>query len=61
MGNANFIKTTDAETKETLLQLGFQLISEDGNVCTFVNNTTLTFDNINNKNLKITYSNILAI
>lgn len=60
MSKANFIKTTDVETKETLLQLGFQLISEDGNVCTFVNNSTLTFDNIN-KNLKITYSNILAI
>ena len=59
MSKGNFIKTSDAETKQTLLALGFQLISEDGNVSTFLNNSILTFDDKNNK-LKIAYSNMLT-
>lgn len=59
MSKGIFIKTSDAETKQTLLALGFELISEDGNVSTFLNNSTLTFDDKNNK-LKIAYSNMLT-
>lgn len=59
MMTGNFIKTSDAETKQTLLALGFQLISEDGNVSTFLNNSTLTFDN-SSDNIKFTYSNMLT-
>lgn len=59
MSKGNFIKTSDAETKQTLLALGFQLISEDGNVSTFLNNSILTFDDKSNK-LKIAYSNMLT-
>ena len=54
----NFIKTSDKETKEKLLKEGFKLVSQDGNVATFINDHSLTFDNTNNK---IQYSNILNI
>ena len=53
----NFIKTSDKETKEKLLKEGFKLVSQDGNVVTFVNNHSLTFENTNNK---IQYSNMLT-
>lgn len=45
----NFIKTSDKETKENLLKEGFKLVSQDGNVATFLNNHSLTFENTNNK------------
>lgn len=53
----NFIKTSDKETKENLLKEGFKLVSQDGNVATFVNNHSLTFENTNNK---IQCSNMLT-
>mgnify|MGYP000211712369 FL=1 len=53
----NFIKTSDKETKEKLLKEGFKLVSQDGNVATFVNNHSLIFENTNNK---IQYSNMLT-
>ena len=53
----NFIKTSDKETKEKLIKEGFKLVSQDGNVATFVNNHSLTFENTNNK---IQYSNMLT-
>lgn len=53
----NFIKTSDKETKERLLKEGFKLVSQDGNVATFLNNHSLTFENTNNK---IQYSNMLT-
>ena len=53
----NFIKTSDKETKEKLLKEGFKLVSQDGNVATFLNNHSLTFENTNNK---IHYSNMLT-
>ena len=53
----NFIKTSDKETKEKLLKGGFKLVSQDGNVATFVNNHSLIFENTNNK---IQYSNMLT-
>ena len=53
----NCIKTSDKETKENLLKEGFKLVSQDGNVATFLNNHSLTFENTNNK---IQYSNMLT-
>ena len=53
----NFIKTSDKETKENLLKEGFKLVSQDGNVATFLNNHSLTFENTSNK---IQYSNMLT-
>ena len=59
MSKGNFIKTSDVETKNMLLALGFELISEDGSVSTFLNNSALTF-NDKEKDMKITYSNLLT-
>lgn len=53
-----FIKTKDEETKNKLIELGFILHSKDGEIYTFLNNKTLSFDD---KKLKITYSNMLTI
>ena len=57
MQKNNFIRTSDEETKEKLLSEGFQLVSQDGDVTTFLNNHSLTFDNTNNK---IQYTNMLT-
>lgn len=53
-----FIKTKDEETKNQLIELGFILQSKDGDIYTFLNNKTLSFDD---KKLKIMYSNMLTI
>lgn len=52
----NFIKTSDQEIREKLIAGGFKLISQDGNVATFLNDCTLTFEKTN----KIQYSNMLT-
>ena len=53
----NFIKTSDQETREKLLAEGFKLVSQDGNVATFLNDHSLTFDYTNKK---FQYSNMLT-
>ena len=53
----NFIKTSDKETIDTLLAEGFKLVSQDGDVVTFLNDHSLTFDNTNKK---FQYSNMLT-
>lgn len=53
----NFLRTSDEETKEKLLSQGFKLISQDGNVYTFINDHTLTFED----KTKISYTNMLCI
>lgn len=40
----NFIKTTDLETKEKLEKQGLKLISFDGKVATFLNDSKINFD-----------------
>lgn len=52
-----FIKVFSEEDKQVLLALGFQLIYEDKNTCTFLNNPKLIFDD---RKVKFTYSNILT-
>lgn len=54
----NFLKTSDIETKNRLLEAGFKLVSQEGNVFTFINDHSLTFEDKNNK---IQYSNMLCI
>lgn len=54
----NFIRTTDVETKNTLLKEGFKIVSQDGNAFTFLNDRPLSFSD---KNKKIQYSNMLTI
>jgi hypothetical protein len=53
----NFIKTSSEDTKNNLLKQGFKLISQDGSTYTFLNDTTLTFEDKS----KITYTNMLCI
>lgn len=52
----HFIKTADPETRKKLIAEGFKLISQNGNVATFLNDCTLTFEKTN----KIQYSNMLT-
>lgn len=54
----NFLKTSDEVTKNKLLNAGFKLVSQDGNVYTFLNDHALTFED---KNKKIQYTNMLCI
>nr|DAG26254.1 MAG TPA: hypothetical protein [Caudoviricetes sp.] len=53
----NFIKTSDIDTKNKLIEEGFKLVSQDNGMFTFVNNNSITFENTNKK---IQYSNILT-
>ena len=55
----NFIKTTDAETADKLIAEGFQLVSQSGNVYTFLNQspTNCNFGEVNKQ--KIAYTNML--
>ena len=55
----NFIKTTYKETADKLIEEGFQLISQDGGVYTFLNAVNnFNFENVDTK--KIVYTNTLT-
>ena len=56
-----FIKTTDVETANKLMAYGFTLVSQIGNVYTFINEApkTFIFESIDAK--KIVYDNILSL
>lgn len=56
-----FIKTTDKQTAEKLIFFGFKLISQIGNIYTFINEPpkNFNFESIDNK--KIVYDNILSL
>ena len=57
----NFIKTTDKETANKLIIAGFQLITQVGNIYTFLNQTpnNFNFDTVDKK--KIVYDNVLSL
>jgi hypothetical protein len=57
----NFIKTTDKETAEKLMSLGFQLVSQSNGIYTFLNQapTNFNFDETDKK--KVAYTNILSM
>ena len=56
-----FIKTTDTETADKLIALGFKLISHIGSVYTFLNEATqsLNFESV--EQTKIVYDNKLSL
>lgn len=56
-----FIKTTDTETADKLIALGFRLISHIGSVYTFWNESPqmLTFESVDQT--KIVYDNKLSL
>ena len=57
----NFITTIDKETADKLLSVGFQLVSQNGNIYTFLNQppTNFSFDAVDKK--KMVYTNILSM
>lgn len=57
----NFIKTTDKATADKLISEGFQLVSQDGSVYTFLNKPpkNFSFDVVDTK--KMAYTNMLNI
>lgn len=57
----NFIKTTDESTAKKMISEGFKLVSQIGQVYTFLNDVpeTFCFDSIDKKH--IAYSNMLSI
>lgn len=56
----NFIKTSDYETAEILIRIGFQKIDEQNGIYTFLNSEKMQFSNDIDKR-KIQYSNMLSI
>lgn len=57
----NFIKTTDKETAEKLSACGFQLVSQVGDIYTFLNQPPKNFNfDVIDKN-KVVYDNILSL
>jgi hypothetical protein len=56
-----FIKTTDAETANKLITFGFKMISQIGDVYTFLNETpqNMTFESVDQT--KIVYDNKLSL
>lgn len=57
----NFITTTDKDTADKLISIGFQLVSTSGNAYTFLNQipTNFNFDEVDKK--KMAYTNILSM
>ena len=57
----NFINTTDKATADKLISVGFQLVSHNGGVYTFLNQIpkNFNFDEIDKK--KMVYTNILNV
>ncbi len=55
MDKPAFIKTTDKETADKLIKLGFTLITQFNDEYIFANDSITTFD----KNDKVEFSNIM--
>lgn len=57
----NFIMTRDKETADKLISAGFQLVSQSGNVYTFLNQLpkNFSFDEVDKG--KMAYTNILSM
>jgi len=56
---SNFICTSDKSTADKLKEQGFQLISNEKGMFTFLNNAKLNFSDAEKK--KISYTNMLSI
>ena len=57
----NFIITTDKETADKLISVGFQLVSHNGSSYTFLNQLpkNFNFDGVDKK--KMVYTNMLSL
>lgn len=56
----NFIKTTDKETADTLLSLGFTLLSDDNGCYVFFNCKNITFEK-SSLPKNCVYTNVLCV
>lgn len=56
-----FIKTTDKETADKLISVGFQLVSQSGSVYTFINQLPKNFSVSEADTKKMAYTNTLII
>ena len=56
-----FVKTTDVETANKLISYGFTLVSQIGNIYTFINEVprNFNFESVDTK--KIVYDNMLSL
>lgn len=61
MKNKKFIKTTDTETANKLITFGFRLVSNIGNIYTFLNELpqNISFESVDQT--KIVYDNKLSL
>lgn len=61
MQDKKFVTTTDTETANKLAALNFKLVSQNGNVYTFLNQipANFSFDEVDKK--KMAYTNILSM
>lgn len=57
----NFLKTTDKETADKLISVGFQLISKVGDVYTFLNQPSQNFNFDETDRKKVAYTNVLNV
>lgn len=57
----NFITTTDKETADKLMSVGFQLVSQSGSVYTFLNQLPKNFSFDEVDKTKMAYTNSLNI
>jgi hypothetical protein len=57
----NFITTTDKETADKLMSAGFQIVSQNSGIYTFLNQPpkNFSFDEVDQK--KMAYTNVLNI
>ena len=61
MSQKKFIKTTDVETANKLIFAGLRLVSQDGNVYTFLNQLPLNFSFSGIDEKKMIYTNMLSL
>lgn len=57
----NFIKTSDQQTADLLISLGFKILSKDGNVYTFLNDVEKEKAFKKDDKTEVVYSNGLCI
>ena len=57
----NFIKTTDKETADKLISEGFQLVSQNDGIYTFLNQLPKNFSFDETDKKKVVYTNILSM
>ena len=57
----NFIMTTDKETADKLISAGFQLVSQNGNNYTFLNQLPNNFNFQEVDKTKMAYTNMLSL